>query len=142
VFGLQYSHTLQLLLSADAKYDSDKSGWLGWQNSFNDAMFRAIQAHILAAGLPGYCSLVDRNGRQIKFGVLLDPNNVFARIYPRVATPLRLANDRRNRIPASHPYDEKTGLPTKYLKQSERDKLATALTAAYQELINLLDPHI
>ena len=142
LFGLQYSHAFQLLLSANAKYDSDKSGWLGWQNSFNDALFRAIQPHILAAGLQGYASPINRNGQQIEFGVLLDPNNVFPRVYPDIATPLRLANDRRNKIPASHPYDKKTGLPTKYLRRSERDNLALALTGAYQHVMNLLDPYI
>ena len=142
VFGVQYSHALQLLLSAEAKYDSDKSGWLGWQNSFNDAMFRAIQPHILTAGLPGHAELIGRDGRQIDFGVLLDPNKVFPRSYPEIATPLRLANNRRNKIPASHPYDKKTGLPTKYLNRRERDNLAVSLTGAYQHVINLLDPYI
>ena len=142
LFGLQYSHALQLLLSADARYDSDKSGWLGWQNSFNDAMFRAIQPHVLASGLPGHALLTGRNGQQIDFGVLLDPNQIFPRTYPDIATPLRLANERRNKIPASHPYDKKTGLPTKYLRRSERDNLATGLTDAYRNVVNLLDPHI
>lgn len=142
LFGLQYSHALQLLLSAEAKYDSDKSGWLGWQNSFNDAMFRAIQPRLAAAALPGHSALVDRNGRQIKFGSLLDANKLFARTYPDIAAPLRLANDRRNRIPASHPYDERTGLPTRYLQPKERDRLAGALSAAYRHVINLLDPYI
>jgi len=143
LFGMEYSHALQLLLSADAKYDSDKSGWLGLQNSFNDAMLRAIQPHILAAGLPGYSSPTDRNGQQIKFGVLLNANNnAFSRTYPAIATPLRFTNDRRNRIPASHPYDERTGLPTKYLKRNERDNLATGLTDSYRNVINLLDAHI
>ena len=54
----------------------------------------------------------------------------------------RLANDRRNKIPASHPYDKKTGLPTKYLRRSERDNPALALTGAYQHVMNLLDPYI
>jgi hypothetical protein len=105
-------------------------------------MFRAIQPHILAAGLAGHASLINRNGQQIDFGVLLDPNQVFPRIYPDIATPLRMANDRRNKIPASHPYDKKTGLPTKYLRRSERDNLATVLTGAYQHVMNLLDPHV
>ena len=142
LFGAQYSHALQLLLSAEAKYDSDKSGWLGWQNSFNDAMFRAIQHQMLRAGLPGHASLVARNGQQIDFGVLLDPNQVFPRSYPDIATPLRIANDRRNKIPGSHPYDKKTGLPTKYLRRGERDNLTAALTGAYKHVMNLLDPYI
>jgi hypothetical protein len=141
LFGLQYSHALQLLLSANAKYDSDKSGWLGWQNSFNCLVSRHPTAY-LGRWAAGLCPPINRNGQQIEFGVLLDPNNVFPRVYPDIATPLRLANDRRNKIPASHPYDKKTGLPTKYLRRSERDNVALALTGAYQHVMNLLDPYI
>jgi hypothetical protein len=97
---------------------------------------------LLGRGSEGQRARTYRNGQQIEFGVLLDPNNVFPRVYPDIATPLRLANDRRNKIPASHPYDKKTGLPTKYLRRSERDNLTAALTGAYQHVMNLLDPYI
>ena len=142
VFGTQYSHALQLLLSAEAKYDPDRSGWLSWQNSFNDAMFHACQRIIVTAGLPGSCSVKDKHGELIAFGSLLDANKPFSRAFPNVATPFRLANDRRNSVPSSHPYERKTGVQTKYLKVKERAQHTRRLAMAYRAIMDFLDPHI
>ncbi len=142
LFALQYSHALQLLLSAEAKYLSDKSEWLSWQNSFNDALFRSIQGHLQGAGLQGACAVTNKFGEQISFGSLLDPQKIFVKTYPAIATPLRAGNERRNRIPTSHPYETKTGAPTKYLRAKERDDLARDLAGAYQAVISLLDNYI
>jgi hypothetical protein len=142
LFALQYSHALQLLLSAEAKYLSDRSEWLSWQNSFNDAAFRAVQNHLQRLALQGACSTTNKYGELISFGSLLDPQKPFARTYPAIATPLRIANERRNRIPTSHPYETKTGAPTQYLKARERDDLARQLAVAYEEVIDLLNNQI
>src|SRR5450432_1729659 len=39
LLGPCYQHALQLLLTAENKFNADRSGWLASQNSFNDAVF-------------------------------------------------------------------------------------------------------
>ncbi len=39
LLGQNYQHALELVLLADVKYLPDRSGWLSFQNSFNDAIF-------------------------------------------------------------------------------------------------------
>ncbi len=139
VFGTQYSHALQLLLSAEAKYDADRSEWLSWQNSFNDAMFRALQGSMARAGLSGSCSVKNKHGELIDFGSLVDPQKPFSLAFPNIATPFRLANSRRNSIPANHPYEKRTGVQTKYLQKREREQHTRSLATAYREIVALLD---
>jgi hypothetical protein len=142
VFGPEYAHALSLLLSADAKYASDPSEWLSWQDSFNDALFKVMQGHLGRLGLPGACSVTNRFGELIDYGVLLDPNQVFARTYPGIATPFRSAHARRNRLPTNHPYEKKTAQQTTYLKPNERSLITGELAVAYREIIGLLDGHL
>ena len=132
-------HSLSLVLSADAKYASDPSEWLSWQDSFNDALFKVIQSHLGHFGLPGACSVTNKFGELIDYGSLLDPNKPFARAHPGIAAPFRAAHVRRNGLPTSHPYEKKTAKQTKYLKPKERNALALELAAAYREIVALLD---
>jgi hypothetical protein len=142
VFGPEYAHALSMLLSADAKFASDPSEWLSWQDSFNDALFRAMQGHLGRLGLPGACPVTNRFGELIDYGSLLDPNRAFAAAYPGIAVPFRVAHTRRNRVPTNHPYEKKTARRTEYLKRSERNDVARELAAAYSEIITLLDGHL
>lgn len=141
VFGSEYAHALSMLLSADAKYASDPSEWLSWQDSFNDALFKAMQSHLVRLGLPGACPVANKFGELIDYGVLLDSKKPFATTYPGIATPFRAAHARRNRLPSSHPYEKKTAKQTKYLKPKERNNVARDLAVAYREIIALLDGH-
>jgi hypothetical protein len=131
-----------MLLSADTKYTSDPSEWLSWQDSFNDALFKAMQGHLGRLGLPGACPVTNRFGELIDYGVLLDPNQAFATGHPRIATPFRAAHARRNRLPTNHPYEKKTAKQTKYLRPKERNDVARDLATAYREIIALLDGHL
>jgi hypothetical protein len=131
-----------MLLSADAKFDSDPSEWLSWQDSFNDALFRALQGHMGRLTLSGACAITNTFGELIDYGSLLDPNKVFAANHPGIAVPFRAAHVRRNGLPTSHPYEKKTGKQTKYLKAKERTDLAHQLGSAYREIVSLLDAHI
>jgi hypothetical protein len=142
VFGSEYAHALSMLLSADAKYASDPSEWLSWQDSFNDALFKVMQGHLGRLGLPGASSVMNNFGELIDYGVLLDPNKAFATTYPAIATPFRVAHARRNRLPTNHPYEKKTAKQTKYLKPKERNDMARELAAAYREIIALLDSRL
>jgi hypothetical protein len=139
LFAGEYSHALSMLLSADAKYLPDPSEWLSWQDSFNDALFRAIQSHLNRLALPGACSLINRNGELIDYGVLLDLNRPFTTAYPNIGNHFRTAHTRRNHLPTSHPYDKKTAKRTHYLRPKERNELTEQLKAAYSHVITLLD---
>jgi hypothetical protein len=135
LLATQYLHALQLLLSAENKFLSDRSGWLASQNSFNDAMFRAFQGQLDAKGLPGAVDLSFPNGKLKPFGLLLDANAAFARAFPAMADSLRASNERRNSIPDSHPYEFKTGQQTTHVKVRERDALKLQLAAVYREVV-------
>lgn len=142
VLGSEYSHCLSMLLSANTKYDSDRSEWLAWQDSFNDALFKAIQVHLNRLTLKGACLLKDSKGVLIDYGSLLDPNKPFATAYPVIGFALRKAHVRRNALPTSHPYEKKTAKRTTYLKKKEQRELAQELGAAYLEIETLLDSHL
>ena len=134
-----FQHALHLLLNADSKFLSDRSGWLASQNSFNDAVFRAFQKYLGDNGLAGAMPLVDAKNKLFTFGQLLDANAAFAREFPKIATPLRATNNRRNCIPDSHPFETKGGRQTKHLQVREREALKLQLAVAYSEIMEFLD---
>ena len=142
LFGSEYAHALSVLLSGEAKFASDSSEWLSWQDSFNDAMFRATQRHLARLGMAGACALTNTYGELIDYGSLLDPNKIFAKTFPNLATRLRDAHVRRNQLPSSHPYEKKTAKRTRFLTSRERNEIAKKLADAYQEIVNLLDGHL
>lgn len=141
LLGANYQHALQLILSADNKFQSDRSGWLASQNSFNDALFRSFQAALNARRLPGALTTIYADGKLKTFGLLLDVNAAFARQFPDMATKLRATNERRNSIPDSHPFETKTGKQTRRLAVRERDALKAGLSDVYREVIAWMNAH-
>jgi hypothetical protein len=141
VLGGEYTHALQILLQADAIYSAGRSHWLSLQNSFNDAVTRSFIHFLNSRNLQGGRSLIGRDGRIIKYGVLLDTNSAFSIAHPDIANPFRDVNDRRNKLPGSHPYDEKGGSQNKYLASPEQNFLRVRLQLAYESLIGFVDQH-
>jgi hypothetical protein len=139
LLGNNYQHALRLLLTAENKVDSDKSGWLASQNSFNDLVFGAFQDVLNARSLPGAMRRKGRNNQWISFGVMLQPGAPFARQFPTTAASLLSTNERRNSIPDSHPIEFKTGQKTKHLKVRERDSIKLNLTNVYCDIMDFLD---
>jgi hypothetical protein len=139
LLGPNYQHALQLLLTAENKFYSDRSGWLASQNSFNDAVFGAFQDVLNTAGLPGAMPRKGRTGKWISFGVMLEAAAPFAQSFPTIAAALRSTNDRRNSIPDSHPFEFKTGQKTKPLKVRERDSIKLDLIGVYRAIMDFLD---
>ncbi len=137
----EYLHALQQLTQAETLYAMGRSQWLNYQNSFNNAIFLALQAHLNGLALPGACTTTDRTGKLIKFGVLLDAGHPFALSHPLIAGALRAANDRRNKLPSSHPYDEKTSVRNRALGRREQDTVVGRLTLAYAEVVKLYLAH-
>jgi hypothetical protein len=136
LFGTEYGHALGLLASADPLYDSAKSSWLRFQNSFNDALFQAVQRLLHAKNLPGKATLRGRNGQPVKYGTLVSNGQPFASAYPVIAEALRGCNGRRNTLPESHPYDTK-GHKTTILKKKEQSALHAKLASGYREILLL-----
>ena len=139
LLGSHYQHALQLLLTAENKFLADRSGWLSSQNSFNDAVFRAFQAHLHSRSLPGTVTMLDRRNRLLWFGNLLDRNTAFSRAFPTMSAALRDGNDRRNSIPGSHPFETKSGKRTRRLRVRERDDLNGKFSVAYSEIITFVN---
>jgi len=135
LLGANYQHALQLLLTAENKFKSDRSGWLSSQNSFNDAVFRAFQAFLHAKNLSGAMAMLDPKNRLHPFGRLVDPTTAFSRAFATLSTCLRAGNNRRNSIPDSHPFEFKSLQRTRRLKVRERDSLKGQFATAYSEII-------
>lgn len=133
----EYSHALQLLAIADTTYEMGRSQWLGHQNSFNHTVFLAFQGWLAKKSKPGVVKTVGRDGKPVKFGSLVDAGQPFARVYPIIASGFALANSRRNSLPGSHPYDQKTGGKARHLRKREQTTIAADLSKAYSEFIRV-----
>ncbi len=127
----EYTHCLRILVQADAFFEASRSQWLQLQNSFNDALTRRLISMLSERALPGAARTVGRDGKLIKFGVLLQPGAPFSTQHAGIANSFRWINERRNSLPASHPYDEKRGRRNRYLTLREQRKIVNALRGAY-----------
>lgn len=138
LLSTEYIHALGLLKQAEAAFLSGRSFWLATQNSFNHAIFLALQQHLNTVGHPAACKTVGRNGQLIDFGVMLDPCGAFSQQCSVVANCFREMNDRRNHLPVSHPYEKKTAVRCTYLKTQERNYFVNQLCVAYPAFVALM----
>lgn len=138
IFDVDYQHALMILTQSEALFGSHFSAWLSHQDSFNDALFRGFQKMLSRKGESNAIPIHDGNGRLIPYGNLLH-HNKFEKMYPIVAGHLQLVHDRRNLLPSSHPYEQKTGLKAKPLKKSEQRNIVARLGAAYNEIIQITE---
>lgn len=134
----EYVHALSLLKQAEATFDSGRSFWLICQNSFNQTIFLAMQQHLHMIKHPGACKTIDGRGQLLNFGVTLDRNGKFSKNCPKISDCFREMNERRNRLPVSHPYQKKTTKQSQYLQVRERDRLVTKLCDAYADFVLLM----
>lgn len=138
LLGTDYIHALGLLKQAEAAFYAGVSFWLACQNSFNHAIFVALQRLLNDRGFPGACTLIRRDGQLVDFGVMLDASGPFSRQYPNIGSCFRDMNARRNSLPVSHPYEKRTGIQTKHLKAQERNRFVHHLMTALQEFARLM----
>jgi hypothetical protein len=138
ILGIEYSHALQLLIIANNAFHIERSQWLSYQNSFNHSLFIAFQLLLQAKGIVGAEKITDKNGQPIKFGVLVDPNQPFGKAHLIIASAFASANSRRNTLPASHPYEQKGGQRTRYLRKNEQIRLVADLSKAYEEIVRIV----
>lgn len=130
----EYIHAVGMLVQADSAFSSGPSYWLGHQNSFNQTLFLALQRSLASRGLAGVVTTQSGSGEMVNFGTTLQSTNAFSTTYPGIANAFRAMNDRRNKLPGSHPYEKKTARQTKYLTAQERNRFVAVLRVAYAEL--------
>ncbi len=138
LLGSDYVHALGLLKQAEAAFSSGMSFWLTCQNSFNHAIFVALQRYLNANRKPGACKVTNRNGQLVDFGVMLDKSGPFSKCHPGIADCFREMNARRNCLPVAHPYEKKTGVQTRHLRVRERNRFVAQLRKAYKEFAKLM----
>ena len=138
LFRGEYSHGHMLLRLADPYFETHFTTWLGHQDTFNEALFMVFQKFLVSKNAPGVASLVDKNGIAIKFGRLINDTN-FKTAYPNLQDDFSKIHRRRNHLPSSHAYDEKTGDKARPLKKNERDTLKKYLDDAYNEIIKIVE---
>lgn len=137
LLGAEYAHAIGILVQAETVFWSGRSQWLSHQSSFNQVAFLALQRHFRAIGTPGVVPTLHPGGELIDYGVTLDKNNAFSRAHPAIANVFREINARRNKLPGSHPYEQKSLAQTKYLTASERNRFVAQLRTAYAEVLKL-----
>ncbi len=135
LFGPEYSHAYSLLNLAESSFDSFFSSWLSYQDSFNDALFRAFQNILLLKNAPGAISTTTNRGL-IDYGLLLNNGN-FKNVYPNLYLHLNSIHLRRNKLPSSHPYDKRTNAKAMTLRKNEQRTMKAHMSAAYSEIINI-----
>lgn len=134
LLGSEYEHALQILIETKARFQGQYSEWLTLQDSLFDTIIRKLQDFLRFKGLSGHVKTVGSNGKLIKYGVIIQKNAPFDKAYPVITKLLRDIHDRRNRLPGSHPYDEKGGARNKWLSKKERD----ALVPKVKNVLNLI----
>jgi hypothetical protein len=101
-------------------------------------VFLALQRHFAATGHAASCTIIDKNGQLVDFGVTLDANGPFSKYCPTIGGCFRDMNTRRNHLPVSHPYQKKTAKQSRHLKVQERNQLVARLRIAYADLVSLM----
>ena len=115
------------------------SSWVQYQNSFNDAILKALLVFLKKKRLKEGTNIINIKKALIDYGTLQDKNNDFSKKYPGIANVFRDMNTRRHKLPGSHPYDKRTGDKAIYLKTKERNKFADQLTVAYNQIIIIVE---
>lgn len=140
LLGSDYPHAVQILTISSHAFSNNPSEWLSYQNSFNDLLVRKVIGVLAASGSPHVVKIVDGKGHLVKFGSLVQSGGAFDAGFPTITLGMREANQRRNKIPGSHPYDEKGGAQNRFLKKPEQRVLVGRLKNAYGEIVRVLDP--
>lgn len=142
LLGGEYEHALLILIEADHMFDISSSNWLQLQDSFNDVVVRQFISFLRQRQLPGgKQSTIGRNGQLVNYGTLLDRNGTFSSAFPLASGKLRIIHRRRNRLPGSHPYDQRGGSQNRWLSGAGRDVLINDVEVALNNIITYASNH-
>ena len=142
LLGTEYEHALQILIEAEARFSGSYSEWLSLQDSFNDIVVRQFFYFLRSNNLDGHSKVVGRNGQLVKYGSLIAEYAPFDNHYPSEAKAFRILHERRNKLPGSHPYDQKGGGKNSWLKKNERDSFIPALQNALNNIAKVVEQNI
>lgn len=134
LFGTEFQYAHSILSIAEPQYHF-KSPWLDSQDSFNDALFRALNRLLVSKNAPGSIFTNPKSGIE-DYGNLLYNGN-FVKIYPQLAAQLQVVHARRCTLPSTHPYDKKTGKKNTPLNTYEQRQMVAHLRVAYNEIIQI-----
>lgn len=138
----EYEHALQILVEAEAIFSSARSQWLGLQDSFNDIVVRQFFDFLKSKNLDGYSKTIGRNGELVRYGSLISEGSPFDTAYPSEAETFRHLHHRRNKLPGSHPYDQKGGLQNKWLTKQEQKFLISKLKTAFDKIAEVVEQNL
>lgn len=142
LLGAEYEHALQFMIEAKARFQGAYSEWLGLQDSFNDIVIRQFFYFLKNRGIGGHSKTLDRNGKLVKYGQLIAKRSPFDTKYPDAAKEFRALHQRRNKLPGSHPYDEKGGAKNKWLTKRERDSLVPKAKNGLNVIASVVEQNI
>lgn len=138
LLGAEYAHALTILRISDQLHDSAPSTWLQNLDSFNDIVVRKIIDALQAHGLPGGANTVGGTGKLVNYGGFLKGQHPFATTFPALAGDLDYIHQRRNRLPASHPYHLQGGTRNRHLRRREQGPLCGRMRAGLARLPTVL----
>jgi len=142
LLGAEYEHALQFMIEAKARFQGAYSEWLGLQDSLNDIVIRQFFDFLKSKGLGGHSKTLNKNGELVKYGQLIARGSPFDTSYPVAAKALRTLHRRRNKLPGSHPYDEKGGAKNKWLTKRERDSLVPQARDGLNVIVSVVEQNI
>lgn len=142
LLGTEYEHALQIAIEMKARAPGVYSDWLSLQDSINDVLTRKLVSLLQTNGKISRQKLIDKNGKLVKYGSLLDPKSPFASSYPAIADRFRDVHKRRNQLPGSHPYDERGGTRNRWLTKREQRGLIAKQRVALNDIVSTVAPII
>jgi hypothetical protein len=131
-------HALGLLKQAEAAFAGGRSFWLACQNLFTQTVFLALQRHLQGRGHAGACTIIDKKGELVDFGVTLDSKGPLSQNCATIGYCFSEMNTRRNHLPVSHPYEKKTTSQSRHLKAQERNQCVAKPRTAYADMVALM----
>ena len=142
VLDSEYQHALQILVEAEARFSSARSEWLGLQDSFNDVVVRQFFDFLKNKNLNGHSKTIGRKGELVKYGSLISKGTPFDTYYPSEARVFRHLHERRNKLPGSHPYDQKGGAQNKWLTKREQNFLVSQLRITFDRIAEVVKQNL
>jgi hypothetical protein len=134
-----YEHSNLCIYYAYKSYFIDKNAWVNYSDSFNDIVIRKF-VNLLQNKLPNivWPPIINRDGKNIDIGVIMDKQNQLSQKYPRIIDNFREFHIQRNGTPISHAFVKKSGNLTKIITSSDQKKLKNYLRNGYNNLITVL----
>jgi len=141
LLGKDYLFAYDILLQAESLYFINPSSWLAHLDSFNEISTRKLQDLLMRKGIKGAIGLVDKHGKRLDIGVILN-TRTFHTAFPKLVNKLSTIHKRRSNAPSTHPYDKPSGKRTIKVNDRERVRLRKIFSEMVVELINTASSYL